>query len=97
MRKLTAILALLAATISMSGCDQMMARSFGGTVTVRPLPAEAELITMTWKGDSLWVLYYLPSTKQCIFSEDSSVGALEGKAIIENCKPAALVQTMPKS
>lgn len=96
MRKLTALFALLAA-ISLSGCDQMMARSFGGTVTVRPLPSEAELITMTWKGDSLWVLYYLPSTKQCIFSEDSSVGALEGKAIIENCKPAALANATPKS
>lgn len=95
MRKLTALAALLSLT-ALTGCDQMFARNFGGTVHVKPLPAEAQLINMTWKGDSLWVLYYLPSTKQCIFQEDSSLDTLEGKAIIDNCKPAELAAQAKK-
>lgn len=91
MRKITT-LALFLAAIGLAGCDQMLARSWGGTVIVKQ-PADTQLVTMTWKGDSLWLLYYQPSTKRCIFEEDSSIGALEGKVIIENCNPATLPVT----
>ena len=82
-------LVLVAALLS--GCDQMAARTFGGSVNLPLLPANARLISMTWKGSSLWVLYYLPDTRQCVFKEDAAGGVLEGVVTLNNCVPASFV------
>lgn len=86
---LLSTLVLVAALLS--GCDQMAARTFGGSVNLPLLPANAQLISMTWKGSSLWVLYYLPDTRQCVFKEDAAGGVLEGVVTLNNCVPASFV------
>lgn len=89
MRKLTLALALLCSLV-LAGCDRYIARKYGGNVTLTELPANAKLINLTWKDYSLWMLYYLPDTKQCVFKESASVGVFEGAVTIPNCNPLML-------
>jgi len=84
-----ASLLLACACLVLTGCEQYVARSFGGT-TNYSLPAGAQLVSMTWKGSDLWVLYYMPDTGKCVFAESSTVGMLEGSVILEKCNPVAL-------
>lgn len=85
------ILACLMALAMLSGCDQMVTRSFGGTTTYN-LPAGTELVSLTWKDSNLWVLYYEAATKRCVFAEQAWAGNLEGKVIIPNCNPLQLAK-----
>lgn len=84
-----ALLILAALSMALAGCDQYFARAFGGTVEYK-LPAGAQMVTMTWKDTSLWVLYYEPATGRCVFEESGVMGIAEGKVIIPNCNPVAL-------
>lgn len=84
-----ASLLLACACLALTGCEQYVARSFGGT-TKYSLPAGAQLVSMTWKDSDLWVLYYLPDTGKCVFAESSAIGMLEGSVILEKCNPVAL-------
>lgn len=94
MRKLTAALLILP-VLGLAGCDQFLARNYGFTAKARALPEGAKLMSVSWKGESLWRLYYLPSTRQCIFEEESAVGSLEGKVVIDGCEPLAIVTASP--
>lgn len=69
--------------------ENIAARRWGGTMTVT-LPENAQLMTMTWKEDSLWVMYYEPGNKKCIFAEDSRLGLLQGDVQVKNCNPLGL-------
>lgn len=95
MRKLTAALAILAA-IGLAGCDHYKARQLGHAIEARNLPAGAKLMSVQWKDESLWRLYYLPGTRQCIFEEESALlKNLQGKVIFNECEPAALMTPTP--
>lgn len=63
-----------------------VARRFGGTLTVE-LPANAKFLSATWKEDSLWVTYFEPQSKRCVFKEFSRMGLVEGDVVIPNCDP----------
>lgn len=41
--------------ISLSGCNQVMTKSFGGDMTIELEPG-LKLETIDWEGDSLWYL-----------------------------------------
>jgi hypothetical protein len=82
MKKLFAIFMLI---FVVSCTSQQRAKRFGGSTRI-DLPAGKELVTATWKGDDLWLLYKdraenrNPATH--IFKESSSWGMLEGKITI---------------
>lgn len=63
-----------------------VARRFGGTLTVE-LPTNAQFLGATWKEDSLWVSYFEPQAKRCVFKEFSRMGLVEGDVVIPNCNP----------
>lgn len=88
-----AFLILVALSMTLAGCEQYLARKLGGTAEHK-LPAGAQLVAMTWKDTSLWVLYYEPATGRCVFEESGVIGIAEGKVIIPNCNPVALVGTI---
>jgi hypothetical protein len=92
-RTILASLAIIG-TLSLTGCQQYFARNFGGTMTLN-LPQGEQLVSMTWKQTSLWVLTYNPTTKTCHFREDSGGGVLEGEVKIPNCTPALMVGQVP--
>lgn len=69
--------------------ENIAARRWGGTMTVT-LPENTQLMGMTWKEDSLWVMYYDPASQKCIFAEDSRLGLLQGDVQVKNCKPLGL-------
>jgi hypothetical protein len=71
----------------LAGCtNNSAARSYGGHSSLE-LPEGVQLITLTWKGDSLWVLYFDPKDKSCTFTEKSSFGLMQGSITIPNCDP----------
>lgn len=82
-------LLLACACLVFAGCEQYVARSFGGKIQYQ-LPEGAQLIGMTWKDVDLWVLYYLPQKGQCVFAESAAIGVLEGSVVIDKCNPATL-------
>jgi len=86
------VLAAMALSFALSGCGQWAARTFGGSTTYNLAPGE-QLITITWKESSLWILTYNPATKECKFQENSTGGALEGTVHIPNCTPYQPVGT----
>lgn len=90
MRKIAFVLAAAAALL-LSGCDQFVARNFGGDIQVS-IPPGTQLVTMTWKESNLWVLYYDPKTGTCTFREDAVGDVLEGTVTIADCNPIALAR-----
>lgn len=82
MRKLLFALCLC---ILLSGCDQQIAKSFGGEYTVTLKEGE-RLENVTWKKDSLWLLTVEePSRppKTYTFRENSVFGVMEGTVRIK--------------
>ncbi|WOF81838.1 hypothetical protein P5704_023855 (plasmid) [Pseudomonas sp. FeN3W] len=71
--------------------DNYLARRWGGTLVVK-LPADAQMVAMTWKESSLWYQYYIPSTNECVFREDSPIGIVEGEVRTPNCNPVGVVR-----
>jgi len=76
-------------TISILLCSctaQQRAKKYGGSAVVN-LPANTTLVTATWKGDNLWLLYRnrkngeQPTSYQ--FRESSSWGMFEGVITIK--------------
>lgn len=82
---------LIAAVLSalvLTGCtDNTRARSWGGTSSLKKPNESWQLVNITWKENSLWALWYEPSTNKCFFKEDSSFGAIQGTVVIEKCDP----------
>ena len=70
--------------ICLTSCEQQLAKSLGGTTTIKLQPGE-KLLECTWKGDEIWYLVepmdsnYIPKTKE--FKENSVMGVIEGKVI----------------
>lgn len=82
------IFILLVALITLSSCEQYVARKLGGNVTINLAPGE-KLIEATWKEGNIWYLTepmdsnYTPKVKT--FKESSMYGAFEGEVtFIEN-------------
>lgn len=83
-------LAALIAVLSLTGCDQAMAHSFGGNMTLALEPNE-KLEMITWKDDdSLWYLTRPmredeePETH--IFKQSSEFGVFEGTVTVVETK-----------
>lgn len=77
MKKLICVMMLLALT----SCDNYMARSFGGDMTIN-LKCNHVLVTSTWKRADLWYLtrpaVSTDKPKTSTFTESSMYGVAEG-------------------
>ena len=80
MRKLTMVAISLLALASCT--DNQIARSFGGTETIKIEPQE-KFINITWKQDNLWVIVQDTITGTIYAKEKSSFGVMQGKVIIQ--------------
>lgn len=83
-------LAALIAVLSLTGCDQTMAREFGGSITLTLEPNQ-KLEMITWKDDdSLWYLTRPmredeePETHT--FQQSSEFGVFEGTVTVVETK-----------
>jgi hypothetical protein len=94
MKKTLTILVAVLSLGLLSGCSQWFARAWGGSTTVN-IPAGEQLVTMTWKQTSLWVLTYNPVTRECKFSENSAAGVFEGTVHVPNCVPLQMTAASP--
>lgn len=76
---------LLVSIILLAGCNQMMAKNFGGDYTLE-LPKGEKLVNITWKKNDLWYLTvpmeddYEPQTYK--FQADTVLGVFEGTVTI---------------
>ena len=66
----------------MSCTDNQIARSFGGTETIKLEPNE-EFINITWKQDNLCIIVKDKNTGKFYAREKSSFGVMQGKVVIE--------------
>lgn len=76
-------------SLSLMGCSQYFARSFGGDYT-HELPKGEKLVNATWKEDSLWYLTK-PMTEDDVaetysFQADTVFGVFEGTVTIIESK-----------
>ena len=62
--------------------DNQRARKWGGTENIA-LPSNEVILTMTWKGDQLWVLSKDTTTGVSHFREHSSWGFVQGEVTIK--------------
>lgn len=75
------VMLLLFVLVSITGCEQMASRDFGGDMTITLKPG-VKLIEVTWKESNLWYLTepmdsdYVPKTK--VFKEIAVMGVLNG-------------------
>lgn len=70
--------------VTLFGGSQAASRRLGATTSLA-IPPGAQLVSMTWKEDSLWHLYYLPAENKCVFRESAPLGVLEGSVVVQNC------------
>lgn len=79
------ILLTLLTILTLSGCDQMTARNFGGDYT-HELPKGEKLVNVTWKDDDLWILTRPfedgDKEEEYKFQESSVFGVMEGTVTI---------------
>ena len=72
--------------ILLSGCDNVRAKAYGGTMTVE-IDKDQKLVNASWKRESLWILTRarkegeVPETYK--YAERSTFGILEGAVIIQ--------------
>ena len=88
-KKLIAILLCAIAILNLCGCQQTMARKFGGDMTVELEPNQ-KLEMITWKDDALWYLTR-PMTEDDVaethtFQADTTWGIFEGTVTIVESK-----------
>ena len=89
-KKILALLLSVGVLSSLTGCNQMLTRSFGGEMTI-DLPKDTKLEMITWKDDdSLWYLTR-PMTETDIaesytFQQQSEFGVFEGTVYIQEYK-----------
>ena len=88
MRKIFISIVLIG-TLLLTGCDQLVAKNFGGDYTLE-LPQGEKLVNVTWKEDSLWYLTepmdndYEPQTYK--FQADTVFGVFEGTVTLIESK-----------
>lgn len=77
-------LATMVVAISLTSCDQYIARNYGGTTTIT-IPKNTEVISGSFKGEGgdLWVMTKDTITNEVIYREYSELGVLEGKINIK--------------
>jgi len=91
MKNIFKIVACGAAILSMTACDNVRAKAFGGTMTVE-IEKDQKLVNCSWKssrdtGTSLWLLTRVrkegeqPETYK--YSEKSTLGVLQGTVVIQ--------------
>jgi len=79
------ILLSIISCVLLFGCEQTIARNFGGSLT-QILPCDRKLEMITWKEGNLWLLSRPirageePETH--VFSESSNLGFAEGKITV---------------
>ena len=70
---------------SIGGCRQIMAKKFGGSVTIN-LEENRKLVNCTWKDSELWLLTTSRNTNEIAksykFEEKSTLGVLQGEVNI---------------
>ena len=85
------IIALLLFVIirGIGGCKQIVARNYGGTVTIK-LDPNVKLVNATWKGNEMWLLTKSMQTNDIPenwkFEERSVLGILQGTVNIQESK-----------
>lgn len=79
------ILAMILLTVTLSGCEQTIAKNYGGDMTIDLSPGE-KLETITWKDDSLWYLTRPmregETAETHVFKQSTSMGVFEGTVTI---------------
>lgn len=80
MKKISLLIVLIA-VVTLSSCNYF-SKHFGGTVTVK-VPVNCEVVNVTWKESSLWILYRDTTNNSLFFVEDSNFGILNGKVIFK--------------
>lgn len=84
-KMLSAVGIALTCMALMTGCQQTMAKSFGGNMTLTLDPGQ-KLELITWKGNSLWYLTRPmqkgETAETHTFQESSSTGMFEGTVTI---------------
>lgn len=83
------VISILLSLALLSGCEQGMTKSFGGSMTLELTPNQ-KLEMITWKDDSLWYLTR-PMTDDDIaethtFQQSSEFGVFEGTLTIVESK-----------
>ena len=72
--------------VSVKGCNQISAKSFGGTMALTLDPGR-KLVNATWKDKQIWLLTTVRSLEDkpqtYVFEERSTCGILQGKVVIE--------------
>lgn len=70
---------------SVGGCRQIMAKKFGGSITIN-LEENRKLVNCTWKDSQLWLLTTSRNTNEIAksykFEEKSTLGVLQGEVSI---------------
>ena len=57
--KMETAVIIAAAVLALAGCDRYATRTFGGETKIN-IPTGTQLVSMTWKDNDLWYLYYAP-------------------------------------
>lgn len=85
MKKSIAMGLLVLALIGLTGCDNTLSRSFGGTMNLKLEPNQ-KLVMITWKDSALWYLTRPmkenEEAEELVFQEKNELGIMEGKVII---------------
>lgn len=89
MKKLLLATMVGVSCLSLMGCSQYFARSFGGDYS-HELPKGEKLVNATWKEDSLWYLTKPMAEDDVVetytFQADSVFGVFEGTVTIIESK-----------
>lgn len=79
------ILAMILLTVTLSGCEQTIAKNYGGDMTI-DLPPGEKLETIPWKDDSLWYLTRPmregETAETHVFKQSTSMGVFEGTVTV---------------
>ena len=79
------IAAALVAALSLTACENTLARRYGGTTHV-DAKAGHKVVNITWKGDNLWILtrpmHEGEQAETLTFSESSTYGVLQGHVVV---------------
>lgn len=71
--------------------EQVWAKAYGGSMTIA-VPEGTRFFGITWKDSDLWVGWYDPKSKECVFKEDSKYNILQGNITVKNCNPVAFTK-----
>lgn len=88
-KKIAVLVAAAFVLLGCSGCGNMVAKSYGGTMNI-DLPAGEKLAEITWKDNNLWYLTRPmregEEAEIWTFQEKSNYGMMEGKVILKESK-----------